>query len=62
MNDIMRDLTAIATSIIGLAMLTVVLRNSSNTSGVIHASSSGFAQVLSAAMGGAAGASGYVGQ
>ncbi|MGH7236967.1 MAG: hypothetical protein ACREHG_05405 [Candidatus Saccharimonadales bacterium] len=52
MNDIMRDLTAIATSIIGLAMLTVVLRQSSDTPTVIRESASGFSHVLEAAMGG----------
>ena len=51
MNDIMKDLTAIATSVIGLAMLTVVLRNTSDTANVIKSGSTGFARVISAAMG-----------
>jgi Protein of unknown function (DUF2881). len=51
MSDIMRDLVGVATAVIGLAMLTVVLRNGSNTTGVITAGSTGFADVLKAAMG-----------
>ena len=52
MNDIMKDIVGVATAVIGLAMLTVVLRNNSNTAQVIGAGSKGFAQVLKAAMGG----------
>lgn len=52
MSDITKDIVGVATAVIGLAMLTVVLRNTSNTAQVIGAGSTGFAQVLKAAMGG----------
>lgn len=49
MNDIMRDIVAIAMAIIGLAMLAVIIKNGSNTATVIGASTSGFANLLGAA-------------
>jgi hypothetical protein len=51
MGDIMRDLTAIATALIGLAIVAVLVRSGSQTVGIISAASSGFATTLSAAMG-----------
>jgi len=53
MNDLWKDLTAIALAVVGVAVLTVLVRNSSNTTGVIKAASSGFQSILTAAMGGA---------
>lgn len=52
MNEIIKDISAIASAIVGLAIITVLVRQGSNTVGVIQASTSGFAQVLTAAMGG----------
>jgi threonine/homoserine efflux transporter RhtA len=57
MNDIMRDVTSVAMAIIGVAILAVIVSNKNNTTGVLGAASSGFGNVLSIAMGGAAGAS-----
>lgn len=51
MNDIMRDITAIATAIIGVAILTVLVKQGNNTTGVINAAASGFSTALSTAMG-----------
>lgn len=53
MNDIFKDLTGVAMAIVGVAIIAVLVSNSNNTTGVINASSSGFAQVLGVAMGGA---------
>lgn len=50
MNDIMRDLVAIAMAVIGLAMLAVIIKNGSQTASVISTSSTGFANILGAAM------------
>ncbi len=55
MGDIMRDVTAIATALIGLAIVAVLIRNGSNTAHVIGAASGGFAQDLTAAMGNSSG-------
>jgi hypothetical protein len=52
MNQIVTEIAAIASSIIGLAIITVLVRQNSNTAGVIKAASGGFSQVLSTAMGG----------
>ena len=57
MNDIMRDVTSVAMAIIGVAILAVIVSNKNNTTGVLGAASSGFGNVLSIAMGGAAGSS-----
>lgn len=50
MDRIMKDLTAIATAIIGVAIIAVLVREGSNTAGVIKAASGGFASALSTAM------------
>ena len=44
-------LVAIALAIVGLATLSVIVSNNANTSGVISAGTSGFAQLLQAATG-----------
>lgn len=54
MNDIMRDVTAVAMAVVGVAILTVIVSQKNQTSQVIGAASSGFANVLGVAMGGAA--------
>jgi hypothetical protein len=54
MNDIMRDVTSVAMAIIGVAILTVLVSQKYQTTPVIGAASSGFANVLGVAMGGAA--------
>jgi len=48
MSDIMRDITAVAMAVIGLAMLAVVIK-SQNTSSILNSSFSGFGNLLSAA-------------
>lgn len=60
MNDIFRDITGVGMAIIGVAILAVIVSNSSNTTNVVNAATSGFAQVLSVAMGRASGASGMM--
>ncbi len=55
MGDIMRDVTAIATALIGLAIVAVLIRNGQNTVGVIRAGTGGFATDLNAAMGNSGG-------
>ncbi len=52
MNDFMKDIVAIATAVIGLAIVATLVRYGSNTSQIIGTSSTGFANILSAAMGG----------
>ncbi len=52
MGDVAKDLTGIAMAIVGVAVLTVILRPSSQTTQVIGAASGGFSQALSTAMGG----------
>lgn len=59
MGSAMADLVSIASMFIGLATLTVLVRNASGTSSVIQAASQGFGSVLNTAMGG--GISGNVG-
>jgi hypothetical protein len=53
-NDIMRDVTAVAMAIVGVAILTVIVSQKNQTGQVIQAATSGFANVLGVAMGGAA--------
>lgn len=53
MNDIMKDITAVAMAVVGVALLTVIVSRNNQTSQVIGAASSGFASVLGVAMGGA---------
>lgn len=52
MNDLMRDVTSVAMAIIGVAILTVLVSQKNQTTQVIGAASSGFANVLGVAMGG----------
>ena len=51
MGEIGRDIVSILTAIVGVAMITVLVRNSSNTAGVIRAGFGGFSQALATAMG-----------
>jgi len=55
MNETMKDLTAVAMAIVGVAIVAVLVSNRNATSGVIGAASSGFSGVLATAMGGASG-------
>lgn len=52
MDSIFKDITGIAMAIIGVAILYTLVNPRNNTTGVIGAASGGFAQALSAAMGG----------
>lgn len=52
MNGIGRNLVEIASLFIGLAMITVIVKNSSGTAEVINAGSGGFNTILGTAMGG----------
>jgi len=56
MDEIFKDVTSVAMAIVGVAILAVLVSNKNNTTGVIHAASSGFGSVLGVAMGGANGA------
>jgi hypothetical protein len=51
MNDVMKDIIGVALAVVGLATLTVVVRQGSQTVGIIKESTQGFANVLNAAMG-----------
>lgn len=51
MSEIVRDITAILSAVVGLAIITVLVRQGSQTSQVVQASSQGFASILNAAMG-----------
>lgn len=63
MNETMKDITAVAMAIIGVAIVAVLVSNRNNTTGVISAASGGFGNVLGVAMGAAAGQpSSYGGQ
>lgn len=53
MNEVMKDVTAVVMAIIGVALLTVIVSQRNNTVGVIGAATSGTANLLSVAMGGA---------
>ncbi len=59
MNDIFKDVTSVAMAIVGVAILAVLVSRNNNTTGVIGSASSGFAQVLGVAMGGAGSATPY---
>ena len=59
MNDIMKDLTGVLMAVIGVAILAVIVSQRNNTVGVINAASGGFGSILSVAMGGAGGGSGF---
>lgn len=57
MNEIFRDVTSVAMAIVGVAIIAVIVSQRNQTSQVIGAASSGFANVLGVAMGGTAPAS-----
>ncbi len=59
MNEMFGDVTSVAMAIVGVAIIAVLVSSKNNTSQVIQASSSGFANVLGVAMGGAGSASPY---
>ena len=59
MEGIGKDITGIAMAIVGVAILTVILRPQSQTTQVISASTSGFSQALATAMGGGGMSNGY---
>lgn len=49
MNQLVNSMTVLISAIIGVAILSVIVSKNSNTTGVIHAGSSGFASMLGAA-------------
>lgn len=53
MNEIMKDVTGVVMAIVGVAILTVIVSQRNQTSQVIQAATSGTANLLSVAMGGA---------
>lgn len=48
MSDVMKDITAVAMAVIGLAMLAVFIK-SQNTQGILQTSFSGFGNLISQA-------------
>jgi hypothetical protein len=54
MNEIFKDVTSVGMAIVGVAILYVLVSSRNNTAQVIGTASSGFANVLGVAMGGAA--------
>lgn len=50
MNDLWQNIVTIATAIVGIAILAVIVSKNSNTTGVISAATSGFAQDIQAAV------------
>ena len=48
MSDIMKDVTAVAMAVIGLAMLAVFIK-SQNTASILQAGSQGFSSIISSA-------------
>ena len=65
MNDAMSTIGAIATAVIGLAIVAVLVSSNSQTGSVVTDASSGFASILNAATlnsGGTYGASGVANQ
>ena len=55
MNETMKDITAVAMAIIGVAIVAVLVSQRNQTAHVIGAASTGFGSVLQVAMGGAGG-------
>jgi Protein of unknown function (DUF2881). len=51
MNDTLKDVMGVMLAVIGLATITVLVRQGSQTAGIISSSTSGFANVLKQAMG-----------
>jgi PRD1 phage membrane DNA delivery len=49
MSEIEKALTGIVTAIIGIAILSVIVSNKANTSGVIQSAASGFGNILAVA-------------
>lgn len=49
MNNFWNSITAVATAIVGLAIIATLVSKNANTSGVINAASTGFAGALRAA-------------
>lgn len=58
MNEIFKDVTGIAMAIVGVAILYTLVNPRNNTAQVISAGTGGFAQALTAAMGGGVGTGG----
>jgi hypothetical protein len=58
LDEIIKNGTSIAASIIGLAILGTIIRNASGTVNILNATSTGFSKVLSTAMGGSSSISG----
>lgn len=52
MNDIMRDIVAVAMAVIGLAMLAIIIKNYQGTSSVLSTGFSGFGGLIKAASAG----------
>jgi len=50
-SDIMKDVTAVAMAVIGLAMLAVFIK-SQNTTSILHAGFGGFSNLISSASAG----------
>jgi PRD1 phage membrane DNA delivery len=61
MNELTNALVAVGTAIVGLAIIAVLVSRNANTSGVIQASTSGFATDLAAAEAPVTGGGGYGG-
>lgn len=55
MNEIFKDITGVAMAIVGVAILYTLVNKNNQTPAVISAASGGFAQALTAAMGGGGG-------
>lgn len=51
MDDIGKAIVVIVSSIIGLAILSVIVSRNSNTSGVIQSAGTGLSQIIGAAVG-----------
>jgi hypothetical protein len=58
-DQLISSVVTVATAIVGLAVIAVLVSKQANTSGVISAGASGFAQDLSAAVSPITGASGF---
>jgi hypothetical protein len=54
MSELTRDLTSVLMAVVGVAILATLVSQRNQTSQVIGAASSGFASILSVAMGGGA--------
>jgi succinate dehydrogenase hydrophobic anchor subunit len=53
MNDIMKDVTGVLMAVVGVAIIAVLVSQKNQTTQVLGAASSGFANILGVAMGGA---------